>query len=99
MAAQKECYVPVPEWPPLPAKKFASYEWWLHEIGGPHRLWRAEEARALVMERRGPRGGMWFAVRSRQLWISWAQNYNCRARRRWEGIRAAQVARKLMAIK
>lgn len=80
--------------PPKPPGEFASFGWWNGAGKLPvHLVWSAVHAGALVCERKGPRGGQWFAVTSVEAWAAWVALYTKRAQRQEEGRHAWAVRR------
>lgn len=82
--------------PPAPPGRFYSYDWWHWTLGSSCRIKSAERGGALIMERRGPRGGAWFMVHSMGMWKDWARVFNERCRKQHIGRRAAVVERAIL---
>lgn len=99
MEARLKCVDPVElsdHWPLRPAGYFAPYAtWtsWLMEGLTTSAFRSAMAADVFLVERRGPRGGIWLAVKSDEAWQGWVKVYKGRV----EKLRASKAARMLGA--
>jgi hypothetical protein len=82
----------VPDSPPWAYGKFMPLSTWARTFRVAV-LSSAMHAGAIVHERLGPRGGLWYAAA--RCWPEWAQAYKQRSRRLAEGIAAKEAERRL----
>lgn len=78
-------------WPIRPAGIFAPYQSWVSWTMSMLTLSAFRSALAagvFLAEKRGPRGGYWYAVRSDEAWQSWVTVY----KKRVEKLRAQKAA-------
>lgn len=86
----------VPDEPPFPVGQFRPLsDWWLHFKVSVVRS--AYNGGALLAERKGERGGWWYAAKPN--WKEWAATYRERSRKRAEGIAAKASLRALGGIR
>ncbi len=85
----------VPRQPPARPGVFHDDYWWGRVLGGHYRRGAATRNGALIMQRRGPRGGKRWAVASIDAWRVWAAKFNLRCYNRYIAKQAGIVRRSL----
>lgn len=83
----------IPDRPLAPVGVFYSFDWWAGWLGVmSHSAFKsAWRGKVFLVEKRGPRGGKFYAVVSEDAWAAWAPKY----RQRVVARRAGEAARRL----
>ena len=85
----------VPRQPPAHPGVFYDAWWWQHALGNAGRIGSATHGGALIMERRGPRGGKRWAVANIAGYRTWAAKFNLGCYNRYIAQQAGIVRRSL----